>query len=125
VALNRRFSLKKLGETTALGLVDVGFEKLNEAMGLTFPFDALTLGRAGLFVVGLAADALMNEGSRTHPYTETLWIAEEPLLIRTIMKAGGVIADYQSAPSRDSIELKLRQQGQYITPPKGPKAQFR
>jgi hypothetical protein len=116
-----KLNLKKLGETTALGLLDIGLEKIDEAMGLSFPLNAQTVGRGGLFAVGLIADAL----EKGHEYTETMWIAEEPLLIRTLAKAGGVIADYQEAPSKGAIELKLRSAGQTITPPKGPRAQFR
>lgn len=108
--------LVKLGEAAALGLVDVGFEKLDEKMGLGFPGNSITLGRAGLFLVGLIGDAMVRDGSKYHPYLETMYIAETPLLIRTAFKAGGVIADYQAAPSREAIELRLKSAGQYIGP---------
>ena len=111
--MNDKFSLKKLGETTALGLLDVGLEKVNEATGMSFPLDALTMGRGLLWAGGLIANALTDKG---HDYTETLYIAEEPLFIRTLFKAAGVIADYETVPTKGQIELRLRQAGQDVPP---------
>ena len=116
-----KLNLKKLGETTGLGLLDVGLDKLDEEMGLEFPLNAQTIGRAGLFIVGLAANALTDKAS---DYTETMWIAEEPLVIRSIFRGAGVIADFQGAPSKDAIELRLRPAGQSIAPPMSTKVQF-
>lgn len=114
MARNPDFSLKKLGEATALGLVDVGLEKVDDAMGLSFPVDALTIGRTLLFFGGLAANALTDKAA---PYTEALYIAEEPLFIRSLCKGVGLVADYQGVPTREAIELRLRSAGQSITPP--------
>jgi hypothetical protein len=84
--------------------------------------NAQTIGRAGLFFVGLAANALTDKAS---DYTETLWIAEEPLLIRSIFKGAGIIADYQGVPGKEAIELRLRSSGQSIMAPPSSKVQFR
>jgi hypothetical protein len=85
-------------------------------MGLGFPLNAGTLSRVGLFATGLIGDLLVKEDSRAHKYLETMYIAETPLVIRTAFKAGGVIADYQAVPSREAIELRLKQAGQSIPP---------
>jgi len=118
--------LVKLGEAAGLGLLDIGLEKIDEQMGLGFPANALTIGRAALFGVGLVGDLLVKESSRLHPYLETMYIAETPLLIRTVAKAAHLVADYQDAPSREAIELRLRSAGQ-VLPPRipGAIAQFR
>lgn len=100
-----RLKLKKLGEATAVGLVDIGLEKLDEAMGLVKPFNALTLGRIGMFGAGIVLNALTDKGAE---YTETLYIASEPLLIRSIAGMAGIIPDAQEAPSRAAIEMRLR-----------------
>jgi hypothetical protein len=115
-----RLKLKKLGEATAVGLVDIGLEKLDEAMGFVKPFNALTLGRAAMFGAGVVLNALTDKAAE---YTETLYIASEPLLIRSIAGMVGVIPDAQEAPSRAAIEMRLRRtHGQPIFPigPQGP-----
>lgn len=113
-----RLKLKKLGEATAVGLIDIGLEKLDESMGLVKPFNALTLGRAGMFGAGLLLNALTDKGSE---YTETLYIAAEPLLIRSIASSFGVIPDAQGAPTKAMIEMRLnRNHGQPTFPVRGP-----
>lgn len=102
-----RLKVKILGEATALGLADVGLEKLDEEMGLIKPWNSLTLGRAGLFAAGIILNALTDKASE---YTQALYVAEEPLLIRTIFSIAGVIPDAQPAPSRAAIEMRLRRQ---------------
>lgn len=114
-----RLKLKKLGEATAVGLIDIGLEKLDESMGLVKPFNALTLGRAGMFGAGLILNALTDKGSE---YTETLYIAAEPLLIRSIASSFGVIPDAQSAPTKAMIEMRLRRNHGQPTFPIGGRA---
>jgi len=102
--------LVKLGEGAAVGLIDIGLEKLDESQGWVAPMNAQTLGRAGLFALGLVGSALERPRGWTE-HLETLMIAEEPLLIRSAAKLAGVIAEYAEAPSREAIELRLRQAG--------------
>ena len=103
-----KLNLVKLGEGAAVGLLDIGLEKIDESQGLTAPLNALTLGRAGIFGVSLVGQLLTT---KWHDHLETLMIAEEPLLIRSLAKLGGLITDYAEAPSREAIELRLRQAG--------------
>jgi len=114
--------LVKLAEGAGVGLLDIGLEKLDEMQGWTAPMNAQTVGRAGLFALGLIGSA-MGKPARWVDHLETLYIAEEPLLIRSLAKLGGLIADYAEAPSREAIELRLRQAGQII--PRGARARFR
>lgn len=102
-----KVNLKKLGIGAGVGLLDIGLEKIDESQGLTAPLNALTLGRAGLFAVGLIGSAM----GKYEEILETVYIAEEPLLIRSLAKLGGLITDYAEAPSREAIELRLRQSG--------------
>jgi len=99
-----KLRLKILGEATAVGLIDVGLEKLDSEMGLVKPFNALTMGRAAMFIAGLGLNALTDKGS---DYTEALYVASEPLLIRSIFSNLGVIPDSQMAPSKHAIELRM------------------
>lgn len=103
--------LVKLAEGAGVGLLDIGLEKLDESQGWVAPANAITVGRAGIFGASLIGQLLLREGSKWHPHLETLMIAEEPLLIRSLAKLGGLIADYAEAPSREAIELRLRQAG--------------
>jgi len=114
--------LVKLVEGAGVGLLDIGLEKLDEMQGWAAPMNAQTIGRAGLFAVGLIGSAL-ERPKRWWEHLETIMIAEEPLLIRSLAKLGGLIAEYAEAPSKEAIELRLRQAGQII--PRGPRAQFR
>jgi len=104
-----KIALKKLGIGALAGFVDIGLEKLDEAVLIEAPFakPIQTVGRAGLFLAGLG----LNYMGKWPEVTETLMIAEEPLLIRSLAKLGGVIADYAETPSREAIELRLRQAG--------------
>jgi len=113
-----KIALKKLGVAGLAGLADIGLEKLDESFPIEAPIarPIQTIGRAGLFLVGLAGNYMVREGSKWAEPLETLMIAEEPLLIRSIAKGIGVIADYAEVPSRDSIELRLRRAGQVIPP---------
>lgn len=121
-----RFHLVKAGEAAVVGLVDIGLEKIDESTGMSFPLNAITIGRAGLWAVGFLGSALVRETSKYAEHLETLFIAEEPLLIRTIAKAANVIADYAGVPSREAIELRLKSAGQTIVPPvPGGTVQFR
>jgi len=102
--------LVKLAEGAGVGLLDIGLEKLDESQGWVAPLNAQTIGRAGLFALGLIGSALEKPRGWTE-HLETIMIAEEPLLIRSLAKLGGIIADYAEAPSREAIELRLRQAG--------------
>ena len=103
-----KLNLVKLAEGAGVGLLDIGLEKIDESQGLVAPLNALTLGRAGIFGVSLVGQLLTT---KWHDHLETLMIAEEPLLIRSLAKLGGLITDYAETPSREAIELRLRQAG--------------
>ena len=115
-----KFNLKKLGVGAGVGLLDIGLEKLDESQGWVAPANALTAGRAALFALGLIGSAM----GKYEEILETVYIAEEPLLIRSLAKLGGLVGEFAEAPSREAIELRLRSAGQAITPPMR-RAQFR
>jgi len=104
-----KLNFVKLGEGAAVGLLDIGLEKIDESQGLAAPMNAQTLGRAGLFVAGLIGSAVTT--GRWQPHLENIMLAEEPLVIRSLAKLAGFVADYAEAPSREAIELRLRQAG--------------
>jgi hypothetical protein len=114
-----KFNLKKLGVGAGVGLLDIGLEKIDESQGLSAPLNAQTIGRIGLFAIGLIGSAM----GKYEEILETVYIAEEPLLIRSAAKLGGLITDYAEAPSREAIELRLRSAGQAAPPMR--RAQFR
>jgi len=106
--------LVKLAEGAGLGLLDIALEKIDESQGLVAPMNAQTIGRAGLFGLGLAGTAMGLGGAKWEPHLETIMIAEEPLLIRSLLKITGLIGEYAGAPSREAIELRLRQAGRGV-----------
>lgn len=123
----RGLKLKKLGTATGLTALDIVLKKVDETYGHTIlgvP-TATTIARAGLFALGLIGDALVDEDSKLHPYFETMYIAEEPLLGGTLAKGAGLVADYEGAPSREAIELRLRSAGQNLPPRIPGRVQFR
>jgi len=115
-----KVNLKKLGIGAGVGILDIGLEKVDEATGMVAPLNAQTIGRAGLFALGLIGSAM----GKYEETLETLYVAEEPLVIRSIAKLVGFVTEYAEAPSREAIELRLRQAGQAITPTMR-RAQFR
>jgi len=116
----KKIALEKLGVGAIAGLADVGLEKLDEAFPIEAPIarPIQTIGRVGLFLTGLIGNYMVREGSKWAEPLETLMVAEEPLLIRSIVKLTGFIADYSGAPSREAIELRLR--GGQVIPPTRP-----
>lgn len=82
-----KIKLVKLVEAGAVGGLDIALEKLDEKMGLYCkPVNVQAIGRAGLFALGLVGNALVKETSKWSEPFETLYIAEEPLLIRSLFK---------------------------------------
>lgn len=121
-----KIKLVKVVEAGAVGGLDIGLEKIDESQGLVAPASAQFIGRAGLFALGLVGSAMGLGGAKWEPHLETLYIAEEPLLIRSLAKLGGMIGEYAEAPSREAIELRLRQAGGRGTSPQLiTKARFR
>jgi len=103
--------LVKVAEGAGVGLLDIALEKVDEMQGWVAPMSAQFAGRATLFGVGLIGSAMGLGGARWEPHLETIMIAEEPLLIRSVAKLAGLVAEYAEAPSREAIELRLRQAG--------------
>jgi len=103
--------LVKVVEGAGVGVLDIALEKIDESQGWAAPLNAQTIGRAGLFLLGLGGSAMGLGGGKWEPHLETLYIAEEPLLIRSIAKMVGLVGEYAEAPSREAIELRLRQAG--------------
>jgi len=103
-----KLNLVKLAEGATVGLLDIGLEKIDESQGLVAPLNAQTIGRIGIFGASLVGQLVTD---KWHDHLETLMVAEEPLVIRSLAKLGGIIADYAEAPSREAIELRLRQAG--------------
>jgi len=116
----KKIALEKLGVGAIAGLADIGLEKIDESFPIEAPIarPIQTVGRAALFLVGLAGSYMVKEGSKWVEPLETLMVAETPLVIRSIAKGIGFIADYSGAPSREAIELRLR--GGQVIPPTRP-----
>jgi len=117
--------LVKVLEGAGVGVLDIGLEKLDESQGWVAPANAQTIGRAAGFAAGLIGTMRLSDTHKWYPYLETLMIAEEPLLIRSLVKLTGLIGEYAEAPSREAIELRLRQAGGRGVSPQLKTARFR
>ena len=85
-----RLKLKILGEATAVGLIDIGGQEIGRNHGSNKSIQLKTLGRAAMFAGGVILNAMTDKASA---YTEALYVASEPLLIRSIANLFGVIPD--------------------------------
>jgi len=108
-----RIALKKLGIGAGVGILDIATEKIDESQGLVAPMNTRTAQRVGLFAAGLIGSLFAKSPSWIEAL-ETVMVAEEPLVIRSLANLGGLIADYAEAPSREAIELRLRSSGQQV-----------
>lgn len=79
-----KLKLRKLGEAAAVGFVDIALEKISPT--------ALNLGRGAIFATAAILNATTEKFNED---TETVYLAETPLLIRSVANALGAITDFK------------------------------
>lgn len=96
-------------EGFGLGGADVLFEYLDEEVVKTEePLTIKNVARPILWGLGLAGSVLCKEDTLLSDVSETLMIAEEPLLVRTIYN---VIKGATQGQTKRDLELKLKHKG--------------
>lgn len=93
-------------EGFGLGGADVLFEYLDEEVVKTEePYTIKNVARPVLYGLGLVGSVFAKEGTLLSDVSETMMIAQEPLLVRTIYN---VIKGATQGQTKRDLELKLK-----------------
>lgn len=96
-------------EGFGLGGADVLFEYLDEEVVKTEePYTIKNVARPVLWGLGLVGSVLCKEDTLLSDVSETLMIAQEPLLVRTIYN---VVKGATQGQTKRDLELKLKRHG--------------